>query len=80
MGCPRYGIPEKFKESKTPQERQILRNYTCPVHGADLMLVKTRKNMFDLHENIYKFYTKRKGSETSKSRLHLGLEFFDNIS
>ncbi|CBY13190.1 unnamed protein product [Oikopleura dioica] len=71
FGCPKYGIPAKFKELKTPLERHILRNYTCPVYGTDLMLVKTRKNMFDLHEGIFNFYTKRKSSEISPSLIWL---------
>jgi len=59
FGCPRYGIPDKFTELRTRQEIDILRNYTCPVHGTDLILVTTTEDKVHLHDKIYEFYSKR---------------------
>ena len=72
FGCPRYGIPAKFTELRTRQEIDILRNYTCPVRGTDIILVTTTEDKVDLHNKIFEFYSRRKGPERSFSAFYYG--------
>ena len=43
----------------TKKKKNLLKNYTCPVRGTDVILVTTTRDKTDLHEKIYQFYTKR---------------------